>query len=159
MKKRNRQEYNFSLRVKEKLEAAGFTVVMMPMAKFRTQLIDMFVMKDGLVLPMEAKGKQSKYLKKHNAEQLAMQKEVFWRSGTPFCRVIQDKHRRIKFELFMPPLPEFNIPSLGKLIPIPPIVKEVKRALKIKEDPEEAVWSYGGAATVKAIKEEDNAQS
>lgn len=133
MKKRNRQEYSFSLRVKKMLEAAGFTVLMMPQGRYRRQIIDMLVIKSGCILPMEAKGKQSKYLKEHNARQLEMQKEIFWKSGTPFCRVIQgNKPGQITIEVYAPPekphqfRPHFYRFSRSL---IPP----VKSALKIKE--------------------------
>jgi Holliday junction resolvase len=130
MKKRNRQEYNFSLRVKNKLEKAGFTVLMMPQGKYRTQIIDMLVVKNGLVLPMEAKGKQSRYLKQHNAAQLEMQKKVFWRSGTVFCRVTQGtKPGQINLELFDPPTA-----AVWWHVVLHELVVPVKEALKIEKE-------------------------
>lgn len=98
-----KQEYDFGTRIKKLLEKAGFVVIRIPMVMHRTQLIDAFAIKNQKVAPIEFKGKQSKYLKEQNAQQLEMQKSVFFKAGTPFFRIIQgNSPGEVRIHLFTP---------------------------------------------------------
>ncbi len=120
------QEYDFSRSVGKKLHAAGFVVFYIPESKYRTQIIDALVMKDQIVIPVEFKSRQSKYLKKWNEEQLGMQIGIFHPSKIMFLRILQGNK---KGEINVEPVVYDNF-DVEKNAKVMNILQEIHDALR-----------------------------